>query len=221
MKNPVRLLIPIVLFVALGTVIYFATDGHRHPPPSASAQSGDPSAKASARVPGAGLHEAHPADAASKAWTAPARGEDGGFTTAPPRPADALVDVPPTLPAVTPGAPAQAWAEVGGRKTEALVPDQLGEFPRVHIEPGQEVGVRLRFPEAPVGARVVAAVEDGGKFADGKPVQAFDLDETREIAFRFAAGEALGIYRVSVRRGSDHKILHFWAEAKSIAAAPR
>lgn len=112
---------------------------------------------------------------------------------------------------LAPGEPAKARVSVGGLRTPFLVPNQVGSFPRVYLPLGGQADVQMQLPDAAPGDQVVAAVEDGGHFADGKPVQAFTLDENREIAFQFQASQSLGIFRVSVRHAAQTKIVTFWA----------
>ena len=132
-------------------------------------------------------------------------GKDEGLTSAPPREAGALVDPQRSVPLLSGGEKAGARVTVSGVTTEALAANEFGEFPRVYVAPSQTVSVRVAFPDAEPGARVVAQVEDGGKFADGKPVAVLDLDEKREASFQFTAGEEQGAYRISVRHGPDWK----------------
>lgn len=142
-----------------------------------------------------------------------AGGRDEGLTSAPPREAGALVDPQRGAPPLSSGEKADARVTVAGRSTEALVANELGEFPRVYIQPSQAVSVRVAFPQAEAGTRVVAQVEDGGKFADGKPVMVLTLDERREATFDFTAGAEPGAYRIAVRHGPDWKYVQLWAAA--------
>lgn len=138
-------------------------------------------------------------------------GWDGTFATAPVRAADALIDPQPADAPRAAGEKMSAWVTLGTRVTPELHANQLGEFPRAYVEPGQEVTVRVRFPDAEPGSRVAAQVEDGGQFADGKPVVALDLDANREASFRFQAGKEQGRYRISVRHGPEWKTVQVWA----------
>lgn len=210
MKNRSLLLVAASFVVALTVAIYILNSGSAPLPKTANMPTTDP---ASALPP----HPSAPLPALPGERTAPpSLGRDGEFTSAPARPDGALTGVPSPLPALAPGTAAKAWVQAGEKTTEVLQPNQSGEFPRVYITPGQEVGVRLGFPEKEPGTRLFAAVEDGGKFADGKPAVALTLDERRETAFRFIADTAPGQYRISVRLGPDVKVVTLW-----VAAAPR
>lgn len=119
--------------------------------------------------------------------------------------------------ALSPGEPATARVTVGGRSTPQLSPNQIGAFPRVYLPLGGQADVQLQLPEAEPGDQVVAAVTDGGRFADGQPVQAFTLDESRRIDFQFKASQSLGNFRVTVRHGAQTKVVTFWAGDRALA----
>ena len=111
--------------------------------------------------------------------------------------------------------------QAGEKTTEVLRPNQSGEFPRVYISAGQEVAVRLSFPENDPGTRLTAAVEDGGRLADGQHALALTLNAQRETDFRFTADTAPGQYRITVRLGPDTKVVTLWVTAEPRVAAGR
>lgn len=131
--------------------------------------------------------------------------------------AESLTDPLPATQAVAPGEPARLRATVGGVRTPPLSPNQIGVFPRVYIPQSGQADVQVQWPEAAPGDQVVAAVEDGGHFADGKPVQMFTLDESRQIAFQFQASQSPGNFRVSVRHNAQTKVVSFWAGERALA----
>jgi len=150
-----------------------------------------------------------PATSTTVAATHPAASAPA--TTAPARPATFPVQaVDPNDPPLVDGQMVKAHIVVGNESGD-LIPNQFGEFPRVHIDPKQTVSVTAVWPDAQPGQRVVAAVEDGGLLAGGKPVLAFTLDASRQASFDFTAGSGGGIYRVTLRQGPDTKIVQFWA----------
>ena len=57
--------------------------------------------------------------------------------------------------------------------------------------------MQVQLPEAAVGDQVVASIEDGGRFSDGKPVESFTLDESRQIGFQFPSERLSGHLRVT------------------------
>lgn len=113
--------------------------------------------------------------------------------------------------ALDPGEPARARVTVGGVQTPFLSPNQVGSFPRVYLPQGGQADVQVQLPEAQVGDKVVTAMEDGGTFANAKPVQALTVDENHQIAFQFQANQAQGTFRVSVHHNAQTKIVTFWA----------
>ena len=129
----------------------------------------------------------------------------------------ALTDPMPAQRPFSPGEPASAWVTVGGVHTPLLSPNQVGAFPRVYLPQGGQADVQVQLPEAAAGDQVVVAVEDGGDLANGKPAEAFTLDESRQIAFQFQASQSLGNFRVSVRHGAQTKIVTFWAGDRTLA----
>lgn len=186
-------------------------------PPNPAPEAAGPSTPATAKA------EAPATGATTPAAPAPAVAAPGVSGTVPPPavaslPADAgpLTD-PLAEPALSPGEPATARVTVGGRSTPQLSPNQIGAFPRVYLPSNGQAEVQVQLPEAEPGDQVVAAVTDGGRLADGKPVQAFTLDESRQIAFRFQASESLGNFRVSVRHGAQTKMVTFWAGDRALA----
>ncbi len=87
----------------------------------------------------------------------------------------------------------------------------------MYLPLGGQADVQVQLPEAAPGDQVVVAVEDGGTVGNGKPVQAFNLDENRQVAFQFQATQSLGIFRVSMRHNAQTKIVTFWAGDRSVA----
>lgn len=187
-----------------------ATPPNPAPAPEAAGPSTPATAKAEAPATGATTP-----DASAPAVVPPAVGG------APLQPAVAADAGPLTDPlaeqALSPGELATARVTVGGRSTPQLSPNQIGAFPRVYLPLNGQAEVQVQLPEAEPGDQVVAAVTDGGRLADGKPVQAFTLDESRQIAFRFQASESLGNFRVSVRHGAQTKMVTFWAGDRALA----
>lgn len=103
-----------------------------------------------------------------------------------------------------------AMVRVGGQTLQGDA-NELGIFPEIRVQPGQQVGVTVAYPEGQPGQRIVAAVEDGGLLQDGERVLPMQLDSQQAVTFNFTAGEARGIYRVTLRRGTETKMLQFWA----------
>ena len=192
-----------LLLAALGIV---ATVLIYHAIPQKSRTADSPAARQKTNAGQPANPENTPSQAAS-----PAGGRDGAFTTAPSRAQDALVDPQPADAPFTAGEKASAWVTVGTQATPELRVNQFGEFPRTYVAPGQQVTVRVQFPDAEPGTRVVAQVEDGGKLDGGKAVLALELDEKHEASFRFQSDKEQGAYRISVHHGPDWKTVQLWA----------
>jgi hypothetical protein len=97
-----------------------------------------------------------------------------------------------------------------GQKTVQLTPNQVGNFQRTYIQPKETLPVEVVFPQGEPGQTVVLEAKDGGTFDDKKLAQVAKLDAQRRLAFTFHADRQPGIYRVSMRRGSEEKVLNFW-----------
>ncbi len=200
-----HLLIIAALLVVVGAVFYYTGFA------GGEARRGDVSSKPDA-VESAVVDQKQ--DAAVDANT-PVSAVDAApaVVAAPKREAGALTDALPVGVAQVAGNPLVASVLVDSKRTPDLSPNQVGEFPRVYIKPGQKVSVRLRFPAAEAGARASVSVEDGGFVADKKAAIPLTLDAERVGEFEFTAGMEPGQYRVAVRQGADTRILVLWAEA--------
>lgn len=205
MKNPtVSILFCAVAVLGTGVSLYLAQDSEKPGLPSA-ASNGPVVEIAEKRTETATAHSA---------TTTPAEpvADNEGISQRQP---GALTDPISKELAYYPGKPLIVSVEVGVNQTPALVPNQIGEFPRVYVKPNQKVSIRLRFPEALPGAKAAVSVEDGGYVGDKKPASALVLDDNRESSFDFTAGADSGQYRVVVRQGADTRILVLWAESNS------
>jgi hypothetical protein len=98
-----------------------------------------------------------------------------------------------------------------GGKEYVVQPDQVGCFERVVIERGETVPVRVSYPEGNPEDLVVAAVEDGGQINKDQHVILLHLDKNRQLAFQFTASQEAGIFRVTLRKGTDVKTVELWA----------
>lgn len=111
------------------------------------------------------------------------------------------------------GEPVAAYVRVGSSGEQAaLSVSQGGEYPRVRVEPREEVQVRLRFEHTAPGTPIALAAQDGGRFADGQTGVMLRVDAARELAFPFAVSANEGTHRVTFTtpRG-ETKVLDFWA----------
>lgn len=106
-----------------------------------------------------------------------------------------------------------------GARTQALTPDEGGQFGRVYIEPKQTVPVTLHFAQGQADDPVAVRVEDGGRLDNEAPGKLLKLDGERNIAFTFQANADLGIYRVVVTKNGVAQVLNFWAGPEMPVAA--
>ena len=106
---------------------------------------------------------------------------------------------------------------MGGVSTPLLSPDQSGTFPRVYLAQGGQANVQVQLPEANPGDQVLAGAEDGGLFADGRPVAALTVDEHHAVAFQFRVGQFPGNYRITVRHQAQAKTVLLWAGDRTLA----
>lgn len=114
---------------------------------------------------------------------------------------------------------AVATIQVGGQ-TYRERSNEYGVFPELRIEPRQQVGIAVAFAQGDAGQRVVAMGEDGGVLRDGERVLPMQLDANRHVAFHFTAGHERGVYRIRLQRGTETKVLQFWA-GEPLALASR
>ncbi len=91
-----------------------------------------------------------------------------------------------------------------------LNPNQVGNFPTIDVRPQTLVGVEVIYTAGQANQAVSLTALEGGTFGNGKTTQDLTLDSLKKASFSFAAGSGRGLYRVSVRKGADIKILEFW-----------
>jgi len=95
-------------------------------------------------------------------------------------------------------------------KPHLYTPNAVGSFPRIQVSPNQNLPAELFFSAGKPGETILVTAVDGG-LVDGRPsALRTQLDVANKVAFKFTAGEAPGIYRVTVRRGREVKALEFW-----------
>jgi hypothetical protein len=118
----------------------------------------------------------------------------------------AAPQVPPALAVI-----GDAKARDPAAKAVEARPNQVGVFtPRVRVVAQTPVPVRITFPEAGPGDRILASVEDGGKLTNGNPIAVLTLDMTRAARFTFTPDATDGLYRVTLRHRVETRTLEFW-----------
>jgi hypothetical protein len=94
------------------------------------------------------------------------------------------------------------------------VPNQLGVFPQIQIQPKGIVQVQITYPRGNPGDPIAIAVQDGGHLiVNDKSAmsQVLGLNGQNSLQFQFQATEQLGIYRISLRNGADVHVINLWA----------
>ena len=117
-----------------------------------------------------------------------------------------------SLPATGSEARLTAVAQVTvGREVRRLRPNQVGYYPRVLVPANAQVPVTMTFTDGEVGEPVAVAVQDSGRLVEDQAVSGLRrLDAARQVAFTVQMREEPGIYRVSVRKGGEMRVLEFW-----------
>lgn len=109
-----------------------------------------------------------------------------------------------------PGRFAKATVQVDG-KSYQLTPNQIGNFPRVLVQPKDTIHVQVAYPQGQPGDAVVVETEDGGNLDGKKMANITALDGQQKVQFNFQTTSQPGIYHVALRNGPDVKVLNFWA----------
>jgi hypothetical protein len=93
---------------------------------------------------------------------------------------------------------------------QALLPNQLGDFPRVGVDAKQVIPITVAYKDGNPGDPVMVQVQDGGALAGGSMVQEAQLDDNGDISFDFKAGTQDGIYRITLVKANEQQTLNFW-----------
>lgn len=95
-------------------------------------------------------------------------------------------------------------------------PNQIGFFDQVSfIQPNQIVSIEIAYPNGEKGDQILMSAEDGGKFEDGKRISASQLNAQKKLFFKFQVAGNLGMYRISLRKGNDSKVVQLWVGGDS------
>jgi hypothetical protein len=108
------------------------------------------------------------------------------------------------------GAAVSARVTVGGQP-QTLAPNEIGNYPKVHIEAKATVPVTLSFAQGEPNDPVTVYAADGGHL-DNIPHggEVLRLDGSKTINFQFQANNDNGMYRVVVNKGGQATVLQFW-----------
>jgi hypothetical protein len=109
------------------------------------------------------------------------------------------------------GQMAYASMSLGTLKYKDMTPNQDSCFSRIYnVQPLATVGIEINYPNGNKGDKVIVRVEDGGVLGNGKGVLVIPLDANKKINFNFQVSDSPGLYRVTLRKGSDEKTVQLW-----------
>jgi hypothetical protein len=92
-----------------------------------------------------------------------------------------------------------------------LKANSAGYFQRIsNIEKNGLVPIEIAYPDGIEGEKIVVAVLDGGKLDNNEIVQVIQLNKERKCVFTFQVTEQIGLFRLSLHKGTDEKIVQLW-----------
>ncbi len=97
-----------------------------------------------------------------------------------------------------------------GSKNFNLSPNEAGMFPRVLVPANGKIQISVAYPEGTPNDPLVIQAEDGGLLDNGTVVKQGKLDSNKVISFEFQTNVQEGVYRITLRKGTDEKRLDFW-----------
>lgn len=118
--------------------------------------------------------------------------------------------VQPAEPKEHPTSPSISAKILAGGSTHVLRSNRSGWLRRVYVKGQETIPVEVNYPEAREGERVLVSVEDGGRLDNGRLAKLVTLGADRSAGFRFETGDHPGLYRVSLSKGPETRLLQFW-----------
>lgn len=97
-----------------------------------------------------------------------------------------------------------------GEHAQTVVPNFQGEYPRVAAKRGGVITALVPFPAARPGESIRVQAEDGGALLDGAAGGAVGVDPEHQARVTFRVADGDGLQRVTLRHGSDTRVLEFW-----------
>lgn len=91
-----------------------------------------------------------------------------------------------------------------------ILPNSKGFYPRLNLKESSEIHASVFFPEALPGESIQIFPEDGGQLKGQATSGVVVVDSANSASFRFRPLDFEGLYRISLYRGGDRKILQFW-----------
>ena len=97
-----------------------------------------------------------------------------------------------------------------GNVNSVLAPNARGDYPRLSVSPSTIIVASVLFPDASPGERISIQAEDGGQLR-GEAAKGFaTIDDIRKANIEFQVSAHDGLYRVTLRRGGESRVLQFW-----------
>ncbi len=110
-----------------------------------------------------------------------------------------------------------------GEKYVVTKPNQIGHFNRVYnIPPLSIVPIEVYYPDGKAGEKVVITALDGGTVLEGTDPakgsigRSTDLNEQKKCVFNFMLTENSGLFRITVAKGTDMKVVQIWVGPESL-----
>lgn len=101
-------------------------------------------------------------------------------------------------------------------KERIVKSSQIGRFDRIEgVRPLTTIPVEVYYPGGSISEKVILSVEDGGKLDNGKKVKVIELNNEKKAVFSFVISDQTGLFRITMRKGTDTKVVQFWAEESS------
>lgn len=92
--------------------------------------------------------------------------------------------------------------------------DARGKYTRISVPAATVVSARVPLFEAEPGERVSIQAEDGGNLLGEAAQGHLTVDDHHGVQFEFRTPAQDGMYRGTIRRGSESRVLEFWVGAE-------
>lgn len=97
-----------------------------------------------------------------------------------------------------------------GATERFVAPNARGEFPRVPVPASAAITAAVPFPAAMPGEPISVQAEDGGVLAGPAAGGRVMIDDRHRAQIEFQTSALDGLHRVTLRRGSESRVLQFW-----------
>ncbi len=107
-------------------------------------------------------------------------------------------------------------AKVSAQNTnKILLPNNRGDYPRLSVLGSSKITASVFFFEAVQGEQIRIQAEDGGWLQDEAQAGFVTVDKYHRANFKFQVLTHDGLYRVTLRRGGERRVLQFWVGSES------